>query len=70
MSEPITLEQVVEAARGLGKDEFTRADVAAALDVDRKDKELRDSFKAARKGGHLSKVRTDDNGKRYFKLAD
>ena len=68
MSEPITPEQVVEAARGLAKDEFTRADVAAALDVDRK--ELKGSFKAARKGGHLSKVRTDDNGKRYFKLAD
>ena len=68
MSEPITLEQVVEAAKGLGKEEFTRAEVAAALNVDRK--ELRDSFKAARKGGHLSKVRTDDNGKRYFKLAD
>ena len=68
MSDPITREQVVEAAKGLGKDEFTRADVAAALNVDRK--ELRDSFKAACKGGHLSKVRTDDNGKRYFKLGE
>ena len=62
------LESWTELVVSLGKDEFTRADVAAALNVDRK--ELRDSFKAARKGGHLSKVRTDDNGKRYFKLGE
>jgi DNA-binding transcriptional regulator LsrR (DeoR family) len=67
MTDAITIEQVVEAARGLGKDEFTRADVASALEVERP--EIKEAFKAARKEGHLRKVRTDEDGKRYFTVA-
>ena len=67
MSDTITVEQVVQAARDLDKDEFTRADVATQLDVERP--EIKEAFKAARKEGHLRKVRTDDEGKRHFRVA-
>ena len=34
MSETITAEQVVEAAQGLGQEEFTRGDLAEKLGVE------------------------------------
>jgi DNA-binding transcriptional regulator LsrR (DeoR family) len=67
MTDTITVEQVVQAARDLGKDEFTRADLASKLEVERP--EIKDAFKAARKEGHLRKVRVDDDGKRHFRVA-
>ncbi|MGI9557766.1 MAG: hypothetical protein ACR2N5_07480 [Solirubrobacterales bacterium] len=67
MTDTITVEQVVEAAKGLDRDEFTRADLASELQVERR--EIKDAFKAARKEGYLKKVRVDDDGKRHFRLA-
>ena len=67
MTDTITVEQVVQAARGLDKDEFTRADVASELKVERP--EIKEAFKAARKEGRLQKVRTDEEGKRHFRVA-
>ena len=67
MTDTITVEQVIQAARDLGKDEFTRADLASKLEVERA--EIKDAFKAARKEGHLRKVRVDDDGKRHFRVA-
>ena len=62
-----TQEQVLEAARSLGSDEFTREDVAAKLDTEVS--AMRPSWKAAKEAGKLEKVRNED-GKRYFRLAD
>lgn len=67
MTDTITVEQVVQAARDLDKDEFTRADVAIKLEVERP--AIKDAFKAARKEGYLKKVRVDDDGKRHFRMA-
>jgi len=67
MTDTITVEQVVQAARDLDKDEFTRADVATKLEVERP--AIKDAFKAARKEGYLKKVRVDDDGKRHFRMA-
>ena len=66
MSETITEEQVVDAAKGLGKDDFTRADLASELKVDRK--QLKQGFKAARQAGSLEKIGDDDDGTGRFRL--
>jgi DNA-binding transcriptional regulator LsrR (DeoR family) len=66
MTDAITVEQVVEAARGLDKEEFTRAEVASALNVERP--EIREAFKAARKEGRLRKVSEDGKGKPHFQV--
>ena len=65
MSE-ITADQVVEAAQGLDKDEFTRADVAAKLGVEKP--ELRKGFVAAKKEGRLIKTRDDEENTGHFRL--
>ncbi len=67
MADTITEDQVVQAAKELGQDEFTRLDVAEKLGVDRE--ELKDAFKSAREAGRLE--RTDDEedeGKPHFRL--
>jgi DNA-binding transcriptional regulator LsrR (DeoR family) len=66
MLDTITPDEIVEAAQGLPQEEFTRADLAEKLGVDKS--ELRDSFKAARKAGRLEKTRDDDEDTRYFRL--
>jgi hypothetical protein len=67
MADTITEEQVVQAAKELGQDEFTRMDVAEKLGVDRED--LKDAFKAAREGGRLERTDDeDDEGKPHFRL--
>ncbi len=66
MADTITEEQVVQAAKDLGKDEFTRLEIAEQLGVDRE--ELRDAFKAAREGGRLERVDESDEGKPHFRL--
>jgi hypothetical protein len=68
MSQTITSEQVVSAARDLDRAEFTRADLATALDVQRS--ELKEGFKAARKAGSLEKIRDDEEGTGLFRLTD
>ena len=68
MTTPITGAQVVEAAQGLSTAEFTRADVAEKLGVEKPD--LFKGFKAARKSGRVEKVRDDDQNMGHFRLTD
>ncbi len=60
-----TQEQVLEAARSLDGDEFTREDVAEKLGQEIS--AMQPSWKAAKEAGKLVKV---DAEKRVFKLAD
>jgi len=62
----VTEDQLIEAAKDLGQDEFTRADVAAKLGVDKP--ELKQAFVHARKAGRLEKVRDDEENTGYFRL--
>jgi DNA-binding transcriptional regulator LsrR (DeoR family) len=63
----ITPDQVVEAAKELGQDEFTRKDLAEKLGVEQTD--LRRGVRGARQAGKLEKVRDDDEGTGHFRLA-
>jgi hypothetical protein len=64
----ITPDQVVEAAKELGKDEFTRKDLAQQLGVEQTD--IRRGVRGARQAGKLDKVRDDEEGTGHFKLTD
>jgi len=66
MPQSVTSDQVIGAARDLGQAEFTRADLAEALGVERP--ELKEGFKAARRSGRLEKVRDDEGGTGHFRL--
>ena len=68
MAETITADQVVEAAKALSQEEFTRGDVANQLGVEKPD--LRKGFTQARKAGRLEKVRDDEENTGYFRLLD
>lgn len=61
-----TQEQVLEAARSFGSEDFTREDVADKLGVDVES--MQPSWKALKQDDQLEKVREED-GKRFFKLA-
>ena len=67
MSDTITAEDVVGAARSLGKDEFTRGDLAEKLGVEKA--EIKKGFRAARHAGQLEKTRDDDENTGHFRLA-
>jgi DNA-binding transcriptional regulator LsrR (DeoR family) len=66
MSAEITAEQVVQAARSLPEGEFTRADLAGKLGVERP--EVRTGFKAARQAGQIEKAGDSPDGTRRFRL--
>jgi hypothetical protein len=66
MSEAITSANLVEAAQALGKEEFSRGDLAAQLGVEKAD--IKPAFKEARHQGKLEKVRDDEENTGYFKL--
>ena len=66
MSQTITQDQVVTAAKDLGQDDFTRADLAGKLKVQRS--ELKQGFKAARQAGSLEKIGDDKDGTGRFRL--
>jgi hypothetical protein len=66
MTEQITADQVVQAARDLGKDEFTREDLATKLGVEKSD--IRPAFKEARNAGQLEKTRDDEENTGHFRL--
>ncbi len=68
MADAVTADQVVEAARGLGKDRFTRAELADKLDV--KVSDLKQAVKDARQSGRLDWVGENDEGKGIFRLID
>jgi hypothetical protein len=66
MSEGITSAQIVEAAQALGKEEFSRGDLAAQLGVEKPD--IKPAFREARHQGKLEKVRDDEENTGYFRL--
>lgn len=66
MANTITPDQLVEAAKNLSQDEFTRADIAAELGV--KKPELQKAMKEARKSGRVEKVRDDEQNTGHFRL--
>ncbi len=68
MAQSPTQDQVVDAAKALGKDEFTRGDVADKLGVDKPD--IKAGFQEAKKAGRLEKTRDDDENTGHFKLTD
>jgi hypothetical protein len=66
MAKTITPDQVVEAAEGLDKAEFTREDLAQKLGVEKGN--LKQGFRQARQAGRLDKVRDDEEGTGHFRL--
>jgi transcription initiation factor IIE alpha subunit len=68
MAKTVTPDQVVEAAKELGQDEFTREDLAQKLGVEKT--ELKQGFRQARRAGNLDKVRDDEKGTGHFRLTD
>ena len=62
----ISADQLVDAARELGQDEFTRADVANRLGVEKP--ELKRAFAQARKAGRIEKTRDDEENTGHFRL--
>jgi predicted transcriptional regulator len=68
VAETPTNDEVMQAARALGKPEFTRNEIARQLGV--RGSQMREGFRAAKKAGQLQKARDDKDGTRYFRLAD
>jgi hypothetical protein len=66
MPQTVTADDVVRAARELGKDEFSRDDLGEKLGVERP--ELKPGFKAARVAGQIEKVGKDADGTGRFRL--
>jgi DNA-directed RNA polymerase specialized sigma subunit len=66
MAKTVTPEQVVEAAKELGQNEFTREDLAQKLGVEKP--ELKQGFRQARQAGNLDKVGEDEKGTGRFRL--
>jgi len=62
----VTEEQLITAAQQLDQDEFTRADIAERLGVERPN--LKRAFVRARKAGRLEKVRDDEDNTGHFRL--
>jgi DNA-binding transcriptional regulator LsrR (DeoR family) len=67
MAQEFTPEQVVEAANSLDQDEFTRADIAGQLGVEKSD--VKQAFNKARKQDLIEKTRDDDENTGHFKVA-
>ena len=67
MAEDATEDQVLEAARSLDADEFTREDVAAKLGTDVS--AMRPGWKAAKQADRLEKVR-EEGDRRLFRVVD
>jgi hypothetical protein len=66
MPEGVTSDQIVQAARELGQEEFTRGDLAEKLGVPKP--RIRKGFRQARKSGRLEKVRDDEENTSFFRL--
>ena len=62
----MTAVQVPTAARELGKDEFSRPDIAGQLGVEKS--EIKSAFSEARKLGKIEKTRDDEENTGYFRL--
>jgi len=66
MAQEATQEQVLEAARSLDREEFTREDVAEKLGLEVS--QMRPSWKAAKEAGQFEQV-SSEGGKRLFRVA-
>jgi predicted DNA-binding protein (UPF0251 family) len=66
MNLTITADQLVEAAQALDQEEFTRADAARQLGVEKP--ELKQAFARARRKGRIEKVRDDEQNTAHFRL--
>lgn len=62
----VTADQIVEAAKSLGKDEFSRGEIAEKLGVEKAD--IKPAFREARQAGRLEKTRDDEDNTGYFRL--
>jgi DNA-binding transcriptional regulator LsrR (DeoR family) len=67
MPDVITADQVVDAAKGLDQEEFTREDVAQKLGVEKSD--VKRGFNVARKSGQIEKTRDDEENTGHFRVA-
>lgn len=68
MAQNHTEDQVVDAAKDLDKEEFTREDVATKLGVEKSD--IKKGFQQAKKAGRLIKTHDDESNTGHFKVAD
>jgi DNA-binding transcriptional regulator LsrR (DeoR family) len=68
MPQDFTPDDLVEAARELDQEEFTRDDVADHLGI--KPRKIREAFKAARQSGMMEKAGEDETGMNVFRLTD
>ena len=68
MAQSPSADQVVAAAKELGKDEFTRADIAEKLGVEKSD--AKSGINQAKKAGRIQKTRDDDENTGHFKLSE
>ena len=68
MAQSPTADQVVEAARELGQEEFTRGDIAEKIGVEKQ--EIKGGFQQAKKAGRIEKTRDDEENTGHFKLTD
>lgn len=66
MATTVTEDQVIQGAAELGKEEFTRPELADKLGV--KISDLKDAFKAARQSGRMKKIGENDDGKGIFSV--
>ena len=68
MAQEPTADQVVDAAKALGQDEFTRGNIAEQIGVGKR--EVKSGFQEARKAGRIEKTRDDESNTGHFKLKD
>ncbi|MDX6588209.1 MAG: hypothetical protein QOI31_2682 [Solirubrobacterales bacterium] len=66
MAQTPTEDQVVDAAKELGQEEFTRGDVAGQLGMEKS--EIKEGFQHAKKAGRFVKTRDDAENTGHFKL--
>jgi DNA-binding transcriptional regulator LsrR (DeoR family) len=66
MAQDFTAEQIVDAAKALDQAEFTRADVAGQLGVEKQN--IKQAFNQARKQDLIEKTRDDDENTGHFKV--
>ena len=67
MAQDFSADQVVDAAKALDQDEFTRADIAGQLGVEKAD--VKQAFNIARKKELIEKTRDDADNTGHFKVA-
>ncbi len=67
MAQEYSADQVVAAAKELNQEEFTRADIAKQLGVEKSD--IKSGFNKARKTELIEKTRDDEENTGHFKLS-